>query len=115
MSGSRDVTVDPGAIRDFARFLDTQTQTLHTIHRLMAHRGDLKPDFGQHPAADAAERHHLKSVRSAANAAEALAVRHEELVRGTEELAKQYTDLSELNAAASDDIITAMDQGAARA
>ncbi|MVA74812.1 hypothetical protein GC722_02000 [Auraticoccus sp. F435] len=115
MTDPSNITVDPGAIRDFARFLDAQGRRLERIRARMSESERRRPDFGAHPSAAAAERQHARAVSSAVEASTRLAVRHEELVAGTEELAKQYADLSELNRAASDEITAVMEQGAERA
>lgn len=112
MTQPKNVSVDPGAIREFARFLDSQTAGLERIQQRMSDRRDTPPDFGEHPGAAAAERQHQHAVKSATTSSRRLLERHEELVLGTEELAKQYADLSELNTARSSDVTEIMEQGA---
>lgn len=112
MSHDTNLSVDPGAIRDFARFLDSQARPLAQVHARMSARESARADFGEHPAADQAEREHLKVVSSAVDNAGRLKSRHEELVRGTEELAKQYADLDGLNSAAAHEVDAVMRQGA---
>ncbi len=115
MTDTSKLTVDPGAIRDFARFLDAQAPALKRLRDRMRAAEGRRVDFGEHPSAPAAERKHAAAVTAAAEHSSRVVTRHEELVLGTEELAKQYSELSELNSAASGDITAIMEQGAERA
>lgn len=112
MPDDKNLSVDPGAIRDFARFLDSQARPLAQIHARMSARESARADFGEHPAAAPTERHHLEVVRASVASAGRLRDRHDELVRGTEELAKQYADLDGLNGAAASEVDAVMRQGA---
>lgn len=120
---SSDVAVDPGHIRDFARFLEDMAgeftparEALATRQHDAASRGAAGfVDFGRYPSSESARGRHANLVDAAAANAAHLHTRLTEIAGGAHELACRYTDLAELNAANSDDITAALAAGATQA
>lgn len=109
------VSVDPGQIRDFAKFLDEMSAEVKEIEDTLA-------NFVNHPAKDeqfgiftvseqAVSRHQSVLTSSHKNMKH-MTHRFHEVVNGGLEVAKRYNDLSELNAAKRGDVEAAMATGA---
>lgn len=109
---SSNVTVDPGSIADFAQFLSDMHQEIAALEDTLAHYADEHAvvNFGAFPNSRSAYQRHLTAVRAARDNTKTLVARTAELVQGTEELAKQYTNLNALNASGATTVITTLNQ-----
>lgn len=96
---SSDITVSPGDIRDFARFLDEMASEIAAIETTMRGYTDgTKPvDFGHYYASAAAAARHTGAVGTGHDNLRKLHGRTDEIVEGTLQLARQYAELEELN------------------
>lgn len=110
-----NVSVDPGKIREFAKFIDEMSGEVKEIEETLA-------NYVNHPAKDeqfgvytvskdAVSRHQSVLAANHKNMKQ-LTHRFHEVVNGGLEVAKRYNDLSELNAAKRGDVETAMEAGA---
>lgn len=108
--GGHDVQVDPGDLKDFAKFLDQMVTEVRQIEIQMKRQVDAEEpvDFGQHHFSRTANSRHDRALESAYNNVQVMRKRLVELVEGTLQLSKQYQDLDELNAAAAADIAAAL-------
>ncbi|NNG19756.1 hypothetical protein HJ590_09240 [Naumannella sp. ID2617S] len=96
------ITVDPGQIREFSKFLDEMTREIGSIRKQVhdyTPSGTEKVHFGEFTkSAQAAKRHH-DSVAAGHDRAKRLHDRSDEITEATRRLAGQYDDLEELNGA----------------
>lgn len=110
-----NVGVDPGQIREFAKFIDEMSAEIKEIEDTLA-------NFVQHPekdeqfgvftvSPDAVTRHQAVLADNHKDMKN-LNHRFHEVVNGGLEVAKRYNDLSELNAAKGGDVEAAMATGA---
>lgn len=107
-----NVAVDPGSIAAFSTFLDQMHTEIAALETRLAFYADEHAvvEFGAYQNSDRAYQRHLAAVRAARDNAGTLADRTAELVHGTGEIAKQYSNLSELNASRSTEITTTLSQ-----
>ncbi|HIT74858.1 MAG TPA: hypothetical protein IAA98_04665 [Candidatus Avipropionibacterium avicola] len=93
-----NVTVDPGEIRAFARFLqDMETELSTTRDSLADNVGEAERTFGKYDGAETAVRKHDTTLQAELDALDALITRFSELTEGTIQVSRKYTDLEELN------------------
>lgn len=106
----RDVQVDPGDLKDFAKFLDQMLTEVREIEIQMKRYVDTDEpaDFGQHHFSRTANFRHDQALESAYNNVQVMRKRLVELIDGTVRLSKQYHDLDELNASQASDIAAAL-------
>ncbi|MGJ3508247.1 hypothetical protein [Enemella sp. A6] len=107
-----NVTVDPGSIAAFATFLDEMLDEIRDIEDRLEPfaTGVKKVDFGEFQTSSGAQSRHLTLAEKAHENVRTLAGRTEELVHGTDELARQYANLSALNGTRANEITTALNQ-----
>lgn len=107
-----NVTVDPGSIVGFADFLSEMHNEIAALEDTLAHYADEHAvvNFGAFQNSTAAYQRHLAAVRAARDNTKTLVARTDELVHGTEELAKQYTNLNALNASGATVVTTTLSQ-----
>lgn len=107
-----NVTVDPGSIAAFGTFLDEMLGRIHEIEDLLQPYASeqVRVDFGEYQTSSGAHSRHLAAAKHTHVNVKNLAGRTAELVQGTDELAKQYRDLSALNASRAGEITTALNQ-----
>jgi len=98
-----DVTVDPGEIRAFAKFLGEMETELKSI-RTTVQDGKSVPAkaFGVYHASESAAQRHTKVLDEELTFLDKVVKRMGEVSDGTTQLSKIYTDLAELNQANSD-------------
>lgn len=100
------VTVDPGDLRDFARFLDEVAHEVAAVEKTLAGSG--RADFGRYHSSPRATQAHDRAVRAAHANTTALRRRVEELAEGTLLLSRTYAGTEDLNAAEAGAIEAAM-------
>lgn len=100
-----NVTVDPGEIRAFAKFLDEMATELQAVETSVGDAKQVPAEaFGVYTAsADAAQRHGAVVDAEHANL-KAIVKRITEISNATNSVAKAYNDLDELNSANGDTI-----------
>ncbi len=93
-----NVSVDPGEIRSFARFLqEMETELTSARTELVRNRNRAARAFGTFDRADAAVRKHDATLESEIDYLDALITRFGELTEGTIRMSRTYSDLEELN------------------
>lgn len=95
--GYESISVEPGQVRDFARFLDAVTEELATLAQQVRPLPAQPLDFGVFPAADRVRTKHAGTVDVLAANVIALRQRCAELTSGTAAISRQYADLEDLN------------------
>lgn len=104
-----NVTVDPGQIAQFAKFLDDMQGELKVVHSMVTAVEDIKPDdFGIYNGAPTAYAKYMDTVKAEAGNVQDLVRRANDAITGTAKVAKAYTDLDELNRANGSAITTHM-------
>ncbi|OYN92746.1 hypothetical protein CGZ91_04600 [Parenemella sanctibonifatiensis] len=110
-----DVTVDPGDIRDFAKFLDEMTTELQGLNqRVDAFKAPGSVGFGKYNASAGAEQRFREAINTHSSNLNRMVTRNQQLTSGSNELAKQYTDLNALNALHSVEVHNAIQEGPAQ-
>lgn len=93
-----NVSVDPGEIRSYARFLqDMETELAAARTELIGNRGRAARAFGSFDRADTAVNKHDAALEGEIEVLEALITRFSELTEGTIQMSRTYADLEELN------------------
>ncbi|GAB3625023.1 hypothetical protein GCM10027418_31100 [Mariniluteicoccus endophyticus] len=107
-----EVHVDPGDIRDFARFLDEMTERVRDVEKTfepyVREIDPVRADFGAYYASAGATADHDKAVRAAHANLVALRKRVAELSEGTLLLSRGYAAAEDLNASVASDIKAAL-------
>ncbi|MDN5726834.1 MAG: hypothetical protein L0G99_13035 [Propionibacteriales bacterium] len=95
-----NVTVDPGQIAQFAKFLDDMQGDLKIVHSMVTAVEDIKPDdFGIYNGSVTAHTKYMDTVKAEASNVQDLVRRTNDAITGTTNVAKAYNDLDELNRA----------------
>lgn len=95
-----NVTVDPGEIRQFAKFLDEMETELRAIRQPLVDNVEVpERAFGVYQTSQRAARKHRGVLEAEAENLRLLVQRLSEIATGTNELARLYHDLNELNQA----------------
>lgn len=93
-----NVTVDPGQITQFAKFLDDMHEELKAVHLRVKAAEDIKPDsFGAYYASPGAHKKYMTTLKAEIDNVKDLVERANEVTTGTNNVAKAYNDLDELN------------------
>ena len=107
-----NVSVDPGEIRSFARFLQQmETELTSARTELIRNRGRAARAFGTFDRADTAVRKHDAALEDEIEYLDALIARFGELTEGTVQLSRTYSDLEELNRTTGTQISTHLSEG----
>lgn len=112
-SGASTTTVDPGEIKQFAKFLDEVVTdfTTHVLDKVTGQQPD--PElFGDYNESGNAVTKHDTLVTNAGTNLNKLKDKIDNIAQGTHTLSGQYHDLAELNKAQQDDIANALHHGA---
>lgn len=102
-----DVVVDPGEIRQFAKFLDEMAGEVEKVTQQVGDftpEGTQKVDWGRYDSSGRAATKHRETVQDAHTQLKALHQRSTEVVDATQVLAGQYADLEDLNRASVEDV-----------
>lgn len=102
------VSVDPGDIRDFAKFLDQVSERVAEIERPLAERARQRTGFGAFVASDTATTQHDKALQAQLANVRALKARVDQLTEGTLLLARRYADTEDLNRSVAADVQAAL-------
>lgn len=95
-----DVTVDPGEIRAFAKFLDEMLIELQAIETSVSDAKQVPATaFGVYSASAAAAKRHDTVLNAETANLKAIVKRMGEISNATSTVAKNYVDLDELNSA----------------
>jgi|GEM_PF-2689121 len=95
-----DVTVDPGQIMAFAKFLDEMLSELKTVETAVGEAKQVPATaFGVYRASEGAATRHRKVLDAEVANLKTLVTRMGEIANATTTVAKSYTDLEELNSA----------------
>lgn len=105
-SSPQEVTVTPSDVRAFATVLDDLTELLRRVRSevLATHSAD----FGEYANSGAAADRYHRAVTQRATALDHLVTTSERFTDGTVQLAKDYDNVSELNAARAQAVTTAL-------
>ena len=90
------LTVSPGDIDAFSKVLSTVTSDIEALTTEIASLIS-SPDLGEYDKSAAALSRYEKAATTHRDFVSALGLRSEKLVTATSELARQYSDLEELN------------------
>ncbi|MFW6600405.1 hypothetical protein ACQBAU_18225 [Propionibacteriaceae bacterium Y2011] len=102
-SVTSNVSVDPGEIRAFAKFLDEMHEELTKVETAVKTSKNVpKEAFGAYDASPAAARKHETTLDRELDNLHTLVTRMGELTTGTTHVSKVYTDLEELNSSNGD-------------
>lgn len=102
-----DVTVDPGAIQAYARFLAEMNTEVKQLRTAVARLEQIEPaSFGAYSASAGAHRRTNRTVVDERAFLTQVVTRLGQLTDDTRELARDYTDLDELNAVSGQSITT---------
>lgn len=107
------VSVDPGDIRDFAKFLDGVNRRIAEVEAPLAERARQRVGFGAFDASQAATDQHDQALRASLANVRALRARAAQLTEGTLLLARRYADTEELNRSVAADVQAALQRGEA--
>lgn len=108
-----DIRVDPGQIRQFAKFLDEMTGEIGAIrNRLHAYtpEGSEKVSFGEYAGSERAAAQHRETISQGNGAMTNLHRRSDDITEATRRLAGQYDDLEELNRATAAQVTTELNR-----
>ncbi|WP_026927222.1 hypothetical protein [Granulicoccus phenolivorans] len=108
------VSVEPGRVRDFARFLDAVSEELALLEQQVLPLPAKPLDFGVFPAAERVRTQHSGTVDVLTANVVALRQRCAELASGTAAISRQYADLEDLNNALADTITTELNRSEQR-
>ncbi len=97
MSGPFELTVAPTDIRTFATVLDELTQTLRQLRSEVMDAQVV--DFGVYANSHTASERYVSVVEARLQGVERLIATSERFTEGTNQLAREYTDVSDLNTA----------------
>ena len=107
------ISVDPGEIRSFAKFLqEMETELKLARTELVRNRGRAERGFGTFHRADAAVHKHDTALEAEIKQLDALIARFGELTEGTVQMSRTYTDLEELNRATTSQVTAHLAAGA---
>lgn len=108
-----DIQVDPGQIRQFAKFLDEMTGEIRSIRdRVQDYTpgGTEKVSFGNYTGSARAAEQHRATVTKGHGALQSLHKRSDDITEATRRLAGQYDDLEELNRATAAQVTTELNR-----
>lgn len=108
-----DIQVDPGQIRQFAKFLDEMTGEIRSIRdRVQDYTpgGTEKVSFGNYTGSARAAEQHRATVTKGHGALQSLHKRSDDVTEATRRLAGQYDDLEELNRATAAQVTTELNR-----
>lgn len=91
------LTVSPGDIDAFSKVMSAVTSDIESLTTELTSLVSA-PDFGEYDKSAAASARYQKAATTHRDYAAALGVRSDKLVTATAEVARQYSDLEELNA-----------------
>ena len=104
------VTVSPGEIKDFAKFLNEISSALDTM------KGEAlalvsAPDLGEYDASQTSYQRYTAATTKHKDFLTTLADRCDRIVTGTNRLADRYADLETLNSAGGNVVQTTLEEG----